>query len=116
MAKRSSKADLKRADTEAANADKNAGKLGYKVLAGAGAAVGGTIARKALNTGWKTATGKEPPTSPERPDVRWAEAATWAALSAAGVAVVRLLAQRRVAATWQRASGHLPPGMDDTAT
>jgi hypothetical protein len=93
------------------SADKGAGKLGYKVLAGVGAAVGGTVARKALDTGWRTATGKEPPTNPEHPDVKWAEAVTWAVASAAIVALVRLLAQRRIAATWRRASGELPPGL-----
>jgi hypothetical protein len=93
--------------------DQNVGKLGYKILAGLGATVGAAVARKALSTGWKTATGKEPPAKPEHPDVKWAEGATWAAVSAAAVAVARLLAQRRVAATWQRASGTMPPGLDD---
>jgi hypothetical protein len=112
MAKRRKKQDETPAD---AGPDQNAGKLGYKILAGLGATVGGTVARKAMTTGWKTATGKEPPAKPEHPDVKWSEAATWAALSAAAVAVARVLAQRRVAATWQRASGVLPPGMDDSS-
>lgn len=107
----------KRGDTngqaaDAGNSDTNAGKLGYKILAGASAAVGTTVARKALEGGWKTATGKKPPDKPEHPDVKWAEAATWAAASAAIVALGKLVAQRRVAATWRRASGELPPGMD----
>jgi hypothetical protein len=97
---------------EAAAADKS-GKLGAKVLSGIGAAVTAAVARKALTTGWKKATGKEPPTDPAHPDVRWREAAGWAAASAAVAAVARLLAQRRVAETWRRASGTLPPGMDD---
>jgi Protein of unknown function (DUF4235) len=95
--------------------DNNAGKLGYKMLAGAGAAVGASVARKALDRGWKTATGKEPPTNPEHPDVKWSEAVMWAAASATVVALARLLAQRRVAATWRRASGELPPGLDETS-
>jgi hypothetical protein len=110
----------KRGDTkdEAADtgpSDKNAGKLGYKILAGASAAVGTTVARKALEGGWKTATGKEPPANPEHPDVKWGEAATWAVASAAIVALGKLMAQRRVAATWRRASGELPPGLDAPA-
>jgi hypothetical protein len=96
------------------SSDKNAGKLGYKILAGVSAAIGTTVARKALEGGWKTATGKKPPENPEHPDVKWSEAATWAAASAAIVALGKLLAQRRVAATWRRASGELPPGMDAT--
>jgi hypothetical protein len=82
-------------------------------MAGVGAAATAAIARKVLTTGWKKATGKEPPADPAHPDVRWREAAGWAAASAAVVAVARLFAQRRVAETWRRASGNLPPGMGD---
>jgi hypothetical protein len=100
------------ASAEAAATD-TSGKLGHKVLSGLGAAVMATVARKALTSGWKTATGNEPPSDPANPDVKWREAAGWAAASAAVVAVARLVAQRRVAATWRRASGVLPPGMAD---
>jgi hypothetical protein len=93
--------------------DKDSGKLGYKILASLGAVAGTTVARKAVTASWKKATGKEPPANPEHPDVRWTEAASWAAASAAVIALAKLLAQRRVAATWQRASGLLPPGLDD---
>jgi hypothetical protein len=109
MAKHTDKSDP---PVVAPTPDKNAGKLGYKILAGLGAAVGTTVARKALEGGWKTATGKKPPENPEHPDVKWGEAATWAAASAAVIALGKLLAQRRVAATWRRASGELPPGME----
>ncbi|HTR69847.1 MAG TPA: DUF4235 domain-containing protein [Mycobacteriales bacterium] len=86
---------------------------GYRVLATVGAAVGAVVARKVLITSWKTATGKEPPAHPENPDVRWAEAATWAVASAVVVALAKLTAQRRVAATWRHASGELPPAVED---
>jgi hypothetical protein len=109
MAKREST----QTDADAAP-DKDSGKLGYKILASIGATIGATVARKVLTTGWKSATGKEPPENPEHPSVRFGEAASWAAASAAVVALARLFAQRRIAATWQRASGTLPPGMDDT--
>jgi Protein of unknown function (DUF4235) len=89
------------------------GKLGYKVLASLGAAVTTAVARKAITTGWKKATGKEPPTDPAHPDVRWHEAAAWVVASAGGLAIAKLFAQRRVAETWRRASGNLPPGMGD---
>jgi hypothetical protein len=94
--------------------DAKPGKVGYKILAGLGAAVSTAVGQKALDRGWKTATGKEPPTNPEHPDVRWGEAATWAVASASIVALAKLLAQRRVAATWRRASGELPPGLEKT--
>jgi hypothetical protein len=103
-------------DTEAGGtADAGTGKLGYKILASIGAAAGTTVARKALNTTWRTATGKKPPENPEHPDVRWSEAASWAVASAVVVALGKLLAQRRIAATWRRASGELPPGLDHPA-
>lgn len=91
------------------------GKLGHKVLSGIGAAATTAVARKVLKSGWTKATGKEPPEDPTHPDVRWREAAGWAAASAAVMAVAKLVAQRRVAATWRRASGTLPPGMDDSS-
>jgi hypothetical protein len=97
----------------AASSDSEQGKVGHKVLSGVGAAATAAVARKVLTSGWRKATGNEPPADPANPDVRWREAAGWAAASAAVVAVARLLAQRRVAATWRRASGVLPPGMDD---
>jgi hypothetical protein len=97
--------------TKAATTEKKPGKLGYKLIASISAAVGANLARKVLTQGWKTATGKEPPTKPEHPAVSVGEAAGWAALSAGGVAVARVLAQRKVAATWRRASGEMPPGM-----
>lgn len=92
----------------------DSGKLGHKVLSGIGAAATTAVARKVLTKGWTKAMGKEPPADPAHPDVRWREAAGWAAASAAVMAVAKLVAQRRVAATWRRASGTLPPGMDDT--
>jgi hypothetical protein len=98
-------------DAESASEAYPAGKLGYKVLASIGAALSTAIARKALSSGWKKATGKEPPADPSHPDVRWREAIGWAAASAGGLAVAKLIAQRRVAETWRRASGTLPPGM-----
>jgi hypothetical protein len=99
-------------DDTADASEKNAGKLGYKILASVGAAAGTTVARKALDTGWKATTGRKPPEQPEHPDVRWSEAATWAVASAVVVALGKLLTQRRIAATWRRASGELPPGLD----
>jgi hypothetical protein len=92
--------------------DENAGKLGYKILATVGGVAGTTVARKAVDTGWRAATGRKPPENPEHPDVRWSEAATWAVVSGVVVALSKLLAKRRIAATWRRASGELPPGLE----
>jgi subtilisin family serine protease len=106
--------DKDTAEKTAEDGNANAGKFGYRIFASIGAAAGGIVARKALNASWRQATGKEPPTNPEHPDVRWGEALSWAIASAGVVAAAKLLAQRRVAATWRRASGSLPPGLDES--
>jgi Protein of unknown function (DUF4235) len=108
--------DKEVSETARPDRDQNAGKVGYKIFAALGAAIGATVARKAVTMTWTRATGKEPPLNPENPDVRWGEAVSWAIASAAAIAAAKLLAQRRIAATWQRASGVLPPGLDEPTT
>ena len=72
-------------------------------------------ARKALNTAWKAATGKEPPANPASPEVDMREALAWAAVSGTIVAVARMLATRRAAHYYARSTGHLPAGVADDA-
>jgi hypothetical protein len=91
------------------------GKTGYKLLAAAAGIFGAFVARKVLQTSWKTATGKEPPANPEHPEVTFVEAVSWAALSGAVIGVIRMLAQRKVASAWQKSTGSLPPGLEETA-
>src|SRR5262245_36904450 len=67
------------------------------------------VARKALDTGWKAATGKNPPENPADPDVQMGEAIAWAVVTGAFVALARMLAQRRAASYYRRSAGHLPP-------
>jgi hypothetical protein len=88
------------------------GGAGYKILATVGAIAATAAARKAMAGTWRAVTGRQPPENPEHPDLKWGEAATWAAASAAVAALGKLAAQRRIAATWRRASGELPPGLD----
>jgi uncharacterized protein DUF4235 len=76
-------------------ADKKAG-AGSKVanaLAGMAAAF---VARKVLALAWTKIVGKEPPDSPEDPQVALGEALAWGVLMGAGVGVARLLATRAV--------------------
>jgi hypothetical protein len=78
-----------------------------------GAAVGGaTVAKKTLNSGWKAATGKTPPTNPADPDVDVWEAIAWAAASGTFVSIVKMLATRRAANYYLKSTGHLPPGLE----
>jgi hypothetical protein len=78
----------------------------FSLVSALGAA---TLAKKALDTGWRAATGKHPPENPADPDVQMAEAIAWAAVSGTFVALARMLAQRRAADYFRRSAGHLPP-------
>jgi len=69
------------------------------------------FARKALNTSWKAATGKNPPENPADPDVQIGEAVAWAATTGAIVALARMFAQRRAAGYYAKSTGKLPPGL-----
>ena len=75
-----------------------------------GAALGAAaVAKKTLNTGWRAATGKNPPANPADPDVPVWEAVAWAAASGTFIALARMLATRRAASYYVRSTGHLPP-------
>ncbi|WP_141013515.1 DUF4235 domain-containing protein [Nocardioides sambongensis] len=78
----------------------------FSLAAGLG---GAAIAKKALNSGWKVATGKQPPENPADPDVDLWEAVAWAVASGTAVALVRMAATRRAANYYRRSTGQLPP-------
>lgn len=80
----------------------------WAVFGAVSAVAGARVAKKALDSGWKAATGKEPPSNPENPDVAVWEAVTWAALSGTAVALARMLAGRRAANYFVKSTGHLP--------
>jgi len=69
------------------------------------------VAKKALNSGWRAATGKNPPANPADPDVDMKEAIAWAAVSGTLIALARMLATRRAANYYARSTGHLPPDL-----
>jgi hypothetical protein len=70
------------------------------------------VAKKAIDTGWRAATGKHPPENPADPDVQMSEAIAWAVVSGTFVALARMLAQRRAANYYRRSAGHLPPQLE----
>lgn len=80
----------------------------FSLVSALGAAA---VAKKALNTSWKAATGKVPPENPADPDVQMREAIAWAVASGTFVALARMLAQRKAAGYYQKSTGHLPPGL-----
>jgi len=75
----------------------------------------GIAARKALNTSWKAATGKEPPANPADPDVSIGEATAWAVASGVAIGVARMLASRKAANYYRKSTGHLPPNLQDAS-
>lgn len=80
----------------------------FSLVSAIGAA---TVAKKALNTGWKAGTGKNPPANPADPDVEFREAVTWAVVSGALIGLARMLATRRAAGYYLKSTGHLPPDL-----
>ena len=78
----------------------------YSALSLVAALGAAAVAKKALNTSWRAATGKNPPANP---DVGLSEAVMWAAVSGTLIAVARMLATRRAASYYARSTGHLPP-------
>lgn len=86
----------------------------FSLVSALGAA---SVAKKALNTGWRQATGKNPPANPADPDVDFWEAVAWAVVSGGLVALARMFATRRAANYYLRSTGNLPPDLraDDQA-
>ncbi|GAA2117994.1 DUF4235 domain-containing protein [Nocardioides bigeumensis] len=80
----------------------------FSLVSALGAAA---VAKKALNTGWRAATGKNPPANPADPDVDMREAVVWAVVSGTLIALARMLATRRAASYYARSTGHLPPDL-----
>lgn len=74
-----------------------------------GAALGSAaVAKKTLNTGWKSATGKTPPANPADPDVNIWEAVAWAAASGTFVNIMKMVATRKAANYYLKSTGNLP--------
>lgn len=71
------------------------------------------VARRAINTSWKLATGKKPPENPAHPDVSIGEAIAWSAASGMGVGLARMLASRKAASYYRKSTGHLPANLED---
>ena len=93
--------------------DTLAGARLWKVFGLLSAAVATVISYKALETGWRAATGTTPPKNPEHPDVTFGKAFGWAVASGATMGVARMLATRRAANYWRRSTGRLPPGFEE---
>jgi hypothetical protein len=71
--------------------------IGTKVVSGLAAMAAAFVARKIITFAWTKATGKEPPTHPEDPQVALTEALSWSMLTGVTVEAARLLATRAAA-------------------
>jgi hypothetical protein len=71
--------------------------LGTKVVSTVAAMAAAFVARKVITLAWTKATGKEPPTHPEDPQVALSEALSWSMLTGVTVEAARLLATRAAA-------------------
>ena len=87
------------------------GSVMWKVLGTGSAIMAAGLAEKAVGWGWRVATGKEPPLTPEDPDITWGEAVSWALLSGAVIGIARLAATRKAAAYYRSSTGTLPKAL-----
>jgi hypothetical protein len=71
--------------------------LGTKLISGLAAMIAAFVARKVVTFAWTKATGKQPPTHPEDPQVALSEALSWSVLTGVTVGAARLLATRAAA-------------------
>jgi Protein of unknown function (DUF4235) len=71
--------------------------IGTKVISAMAAMAAAFVARKVVTLAWTKATGKEPPTHPEDPQVGLGEALGWSMLTGVTVEAARLLATRAAA-------------------
>lgn len=71
--------------------------FGTKIVSAVAAMVAAFVARKVITMVWTKATGKEPPTHPEDPQVALSEALGWSMLTGVTVEAARLLATRAAA-------------------
>jgi len=69
-------------------------KLLLKIVGGVAVGAVTIITKKVLDGSWKAATGNQPPTHAEDPDLTWREAIAWALLSGAVIGVAQLVAAR----------------------
>ena len=71
--------------------------FGSKIVSGLAAMIAAFLARKLVTFAWTKATGKEPPTHPEDPQVALPEALGWSVLTGVTVGAAKLLATRAAA-------------------
>lgn len=81
------------------------------MIVGAGAAmIASSLVERALASGWRAVTSKEPPRKADLPrKTGWSEAMVWTAASAVAIGLSQVLAKRGAALGWEYATGKHPP-------
>lgn len=80
----------------------------WLAISGAAAIAGAAAVRFAMESGWRSVTGREPPENPAAPHVRWGEAIAWAVITGLTASLGRLIMERGTAAGWRRTTGRYP--------
>jgi hypothetical protein len=86
-----------RPETTIAADESRRADLSTRIAGGVAAMAAAFVMRKLITAVWTKATGKQPPTHPEDPQVALGEALGWAILTGVGVEAARLLATRAAA-------------------
>jgi len=72
----------------------------------------GIAAKKGVERAWVAARPDQPPRAAKDPNVSWADAVGWAALSAAGVAIAQLVTMKGASRVWRKLVGAEPPPVE----
>jgi hypothetical protein len=67
------------------------------------------LTERAMATGWRRVTRREPPSDRRSQDTSWREALAWTALTGAAIGVAQLVARRGAARGWQQVTKRRPP-------
>jgi hypothetical protein len=86
-----------------------ASKIGIKAISVAVGIPVGIASKKLVERAWLTARPADPPRKASEPNVRWADALGWAALSAAGIVLAELITQRSARVAYKVITGNEPP-------
>lgn len=88
----------------------------WKVVALGSGLAAAKVSNKAVEAGWRRATGGgEPPRNPSRAETPWRQALVWSAASGLALGVSRMLAQQGMAKAWKTTTGALPAAVRDAS-
>lgn len=111
MARASAAAGSKSTGSTKSKGSKSKGRALWKVYGRFATMLAGIASLRAVNFGWRLVTGRQPPATPENPEVTMREAAIWAVMSGAVAQLAKIVVTRKAVNYWLRSTGELPPGI-----